>query len=644
MITNLYAISALGYALVLVLILISDLRTKIRRSGSERSFRMLLVWVIFFCLQDMVWGLCAAHVIPGENVFFGSSTVFHISTVLTTFFWLNFVLSYLEKYIKHRYRYLVLDFGVIVFELAILLWNLFEPVMFRIEEGIYVTKALRPLTFVNQYIVYFLIGVITLILAVREKGKEHETFLTVFYFSLAPILMGVFQLLFPDAPFYSLGYFLGCFIVHLFLVVRDREKEEKNEMLHSIANTYYSMHLIDLETDTMERMIESEILTRLIGDANRPQEMINRSFRGTVSEEYQEIVMPFVDLTDISERLKDRTSISCEFVGKNYGWTRITFVSVEKQDDVQKKIMLVTQIIDAEKKSEIELLFRSNNDELTGLYNRRAYAEEMSKHRDEELEEDLVLVAMDVNELKIINDTLGHEAGDELLTGATDCMKKCFSSFGKIYRTGGDEFNAILYASDRQLEEIKQDFEETVLRWSGTLVRELSVSCGYVRITEVSDRDFHAMARLADERMYAAKAEYYQKKGVDRRGQRDAHTALCALYTKILKINLTDDSYQIVNMLEEEQAREKGFSNKISVWLSDFGRSGQVHPDDLDYYLAQTDLDYLKGYFKDKSSLNLFYRRMIGTEYKQVMLEIIPAGDYSEKNQSLFLYVKNIDK
>ncbi|MBQ5759939.1 MAG: hypothetical protein IIV92_07500 [Schwartzia sp.] len=44
------------------------------------------------------------------------------------------------------------------------------------------------------------------------------------------------------------------------------------------------------------------------------------------------------------------------------------------------------------------------------------------------------------------------------------------------------------------------------------------------------------------------------------------------------------------------------------------------------------------------SSTHIFYRRKYDAVYKQVMMEIIPAGDYSGDNQSLFLYVKNLDR
>lgn len=70
-----------------------------------------------------------------------------------------------------------------------------------------------------------------------------------------------------------------------------------------------------------------------------------------------------------------------------------------------------------------------------------------------------------------------------------------------------------------------------------------------------------------------------------------------------------------------------------------------MHPDDLEEYLEKTNISYLEEYFsKGKTSLHVFYRRKYEDEYKQVMMEVIPANDYSDENQSFFLYVKNIDK
>ena len=211
---------------------------------------------------------------------------------------------------------------------------------------------------------------------------------------------------------------------------------------------------------------------------------------------------------------------------------------------------------------------------------------------------------------------------------------------------GGDEFTIILHIDKYDLETVVSEFENEVKNWKGKLVDSLSVSFGYVTVEDIQGLSIFEVASVADKRMYESKSAHYKKKGVDRRGQADAHRALCNLYTKILKINITGDTYSIVNMDVSEQTKEKGFAeNSISEWLRSFGESGQVHEEDLDDYLRYTNIDYMRDYFAgNKTSLHIFYRRKFGDEFKQVMMEIIPADDYSNDNQSLFLYVNNIEK
>jgi diguanylate cyclase (GGDEF)-like protein len=174
-------------------------------------------------------------------------------------------------------------------------------------------------------------------------------------------------------------------------------------------------------------------------------------------------------------------------------------------------IIYVTQNIDKEKKKEEELFFKSHADQLTGLYNRRAYEDDIAEHHDTVTEDNFVFVSLDVNGLKKVNDTMGHVAGDELLIGAADCMKQCFGSYGKIYRNGGDEFAAILFANEEQLQEIKKDFDAVTAKWSGHLVHGLSVSCGYVTKNEVDITSVHEIANIADKRMYEEKSAFYKK-------------------------------------------------------------------------------------------------------------------------------------
>lgn len=162
----------------------------------------------------------------------------------------------------------------------------------------------------------------------------------------------------------------------------------------------------------------------------------------------------------------------------------------------------------------------SNRDELTGCFNRRAYEEDIANLSKEEV---FIYASMDVNGLKVINDSLGHAAGDELLCGAASCMKQYFHPYGKVYRIGGDEFIMILPIEPDQFEQIKQQFDEGIKSWSGEKIETISVSCGYVFSKESEWASLKEIAHVADIRMYEEKARYYKNSGVDRRGQLVTH-------------------------------------------------------------------------------------------------------------------------
>lgn len=638
-----YWVTTLIFSLVLFLIWIDERTERINRTKADKAYSVMLVYGIFFCIQDMVWGLCDCSIIKGDTALFIASSIFHLAIVFTSYYCMKFFLCYLERYINYKKTCIRICLCIIAIQVMLVTANFFYPVLFRIEAGEYVAKTYRPLSFINQYVVYSVSGIMTFSCIKKADRKHKDKYKAVFLVAIIPLITGIFQLHYTEAPFYSLGYFLECMIVHMFIITKERNEISQTRILDSIANTYYSMHLFDLKENKLEEFIEPELITKAVKDRNDAQNAIRTVMLATVTEEYQDAVKEFIDFQTLSDRLRVYNSLTLDFVGVYHGWTRASFIPVEKEEDgTLKKVMFTTQIIDDQKKRELEMFAKSHIDQLTKLYNRRAYENDII-----ELERDakkIIYASIDINELKIVNDTYGHEAGDEVIVGASGCMKQCFGAYGKVYRTGGDEFAVILYASEAELEHIKRDFEETIHAWRGKLVDHISVSCGYVTRKEFADCSFSEMARTADERMYQEKAAWYRSKGIDRRGQAAAHTALCNLYTKILKINLTTDTYSIVNMDISERTKEKGFADSISGWLYGFGQSGQVYKDDLDEYLKKTDLAYLRSYFSSgKTSISIFYRRKYADGFKLVAMDMIPADDYEADNQALFLYVKNID-
>lgn len=89
-------------------------------------------------------------------------------------------------------------------------------------------------------------------------------------------------------------------------------------------------------------------------------------------------------------------------------------------------------------------------DYLTGLYNRTAFAEHKKLFYNAMIEQQIPIgvIQFDVNNLKYMNDTFGHEKGDELIKLTAEGLKNSFQRFGRCYRMGGDEFLVVLTGND----------------------------------------------------------------------------------------------------------------------------------------------------------------------------------------------------
>ena len=153
-------------------------------------------------------------------------------------------------------------------------------------------------------------------------------------------------------------------------------------------------------------------------------------------------------------------------------------------------------------------------DQLTGLKNRRAYEEKL-----QQLEADgpsgVCIVMVDINGLKETNDTIGHDAGDELITGASACMLAAFEGAGEVYRIGGDEFCIVMDGTVEQAQNCLSRLEELLQQRKGRYISGISVSAGVA-----SDRDhvdIRSVIARADQNMYEQKRKYYLSSGADRR-------------------------------------------------------------------------------------------------------------------------------
>ena len=430
-----------------------------------------------------------------------------------------------------------------------------------------------------------------------------------------------------------------------FIGVVNAEMESHYSMtLTALEKIYNALIILNLHEDFIEVLNCPEEIKCGTENNISVKEWLHDFVDRLVVSEQVERMNAFLNLSTLNKRLKHKIFISEEFINKREGWSRVQLLPVSYDKDGKiEKLIFTSQIIEEEKNREEKLIEEATKDKLTGLYNRRGYEDDiknlcMDKDR-------FVILEFDVNGLKVVNDTVGHIAGDELIIGAANCIMQCFGNYGKLYRTGGDEFVALIHVGDEKLRELLREFEELTLGFRGKLVNELSVSVGAAAAREFKFMTFDELFTLADTRMYKAKDESYQKKGIDRKGQIAAHLAICSSLSVILKVNLTLDSYKVIQARKNRSFFRKGDCDSFSEEIKRIADSGIIHKEDLKYFVAKTDLTYIRDCFRNnKNSVSVYYRRKVDEDYKMSILEMIIADDYSTDNQSVYLYIKDIER
>ena len=156
-----------------------------------------------------------------------------------------------------------------------------------------------------------------------------------------------------------------------------------------------------------------------------------------------------------------------------------------------------------------ELFMMTLTDELTKLYNRRIFMDYGSKMFDSVNESQFTLLLIDVDFFKTVNDTYGHECGDEALKHLAKIFTAHMRMYDLVARYGGEEFAILLPRTDRISGEqianrILKTVDETPIRIDDTRSVHLTISIGMVDRKAVKG-DFSSMISKADEALYFAK-------------------------------------------------------------------------------------------------------------------------------------------
>ena len=147
------------------------------------------------------------------------------------------------------------------------------------------------------------------------------------------------------------------------------------------------------------------------------------------------------------------------------------------------------------------LLEIAYTDSLTGLSNRSAYEKRIQTIMDTKTKPEVIgVLLMDINNLKEVNDTLGHLEGDRILKDFSRKIERLTPSKSEIYRIGGDEFVCLIAkTTEEQLQKIANEIENT------TFANSYSVAIGYSIFIPKKKEKFSKIIHKADSSMYICK-------------------------------------------------------------------------------------------------------------------------------------------
>ncbi len=137
---------------------------------------------------------------------------------------------------------------------------------------------------------------------------------------------------------------------------------------------------------------------------------------------------------------------------------------------------------------------------------------------------------------------------------------------------------------------------------------------------------------------------YWREADTDTTTMVDALSSLSSIYHKILKINLTRDSFQVIKVSEQEREHFANRLNRITDWWREFAEEGYVHEEDLEVFREFTDAERLRKAFQEDSinSQSCRYRRRVDDSYRWAQMELMPSIEYADNDQVLILYIKDI--
>lgn len=542
MILNSYSIISI-LALLILLIENQDIllyRNESFNAPAWKVYRKYLFVIIVYYLTDIAWGIVESYRMP--DLLFADTTIYFVAMAAGVMYWTKYTVTYLEE---ERYlfgRFLLQSGRIFALCVTILsVVNLFTPVLFTVDSDcVYKALGIRYVILGIQILLLLLISVYTFTSIARKrhaagKWKRYRTL------GLFGLLMAAFltaQLWYPYLPLYAIAYLLGTCLLRA-SVIGD-EKEEYRTMLReadrrmeqrlaeeraleehaafarisALGGEYLSIHVVDPETEHYHEY-SANAAYKSFGLPTEGEDFFNLTRALSRSLVYRKDLKRFMHaftrenvLSEI-ERAGLFVLTYRLMIQEKPVYIRLKCAMVEEPEG--RRLIVGINNVDAQVKQEQEYEKRLSQaeekamiDALTGVKSKYAYMEaeaQLDHQMETQSQPPFAVVVLDVNDLKKVNDTFGHQAGDQYLREACRMICQTFKH-SPVFRVGGDEFAVIAQGHDYEhIDELIRRIEEhnrENIRSGGVVV-----ACGMASFTD--DTSVASIFRRADMDMYANK-------------------------------------------------------------------------------------------------------------------------------------------
>ena len=502
--------------------------------GSYFRYCQFLNSILVFYVADLAWGFAVES---GQRyIAYGDTILFFAMMALSVLLWTRYVAAFLNKQGIKTTMFKAAGWLIFGFVILHLIINFFNPIIFTFTEDMeYIPGKGRYVLLVAQLFLFVMVTLYSLIIAIRSSGRDRVHYSAVCLSSAVMSALIVLQTLDAFAPFYTIGCMIANCIMHVFVeedekreqgrITEDvkKDRERYSRIADGLSSSYDVIYYVNMETGRYigftSQNIYEEMKVNESGDSFFEEARKNTGL--VIHPKDRARILEVFDKDFILSALDSKRQFSTEYRHYIGGVAQYMRMTIRRSSD-GAHIIIGVENIDDEVKREKEHLKALNTekelarrDELTGIKNKTAFTElAQSVQHDIESGADYVpfaIVVCDLNDLKKVNDTEGHKAGDEYIRSAAKLLCDIFVH-SPVFRIGGDEFAVFLRGNDfaareKLIGQLHRKVQENLSKHEGPII-----AAGIADYTPGSDTNVDTILERADKRMYEDKKALKERK------------------------------------------------------------------------------------------------------------------------------------